>query len=69
MAYTRYVNRGVWAGDRFDITTRGQHDESTKDEEGEWKDVSKEVAEDIAKLWQYKYGNGWRKIARKIVAN
>ncbi|KFY65414.1 hypothetical protein V496_02606 [Pseudogymnoascus sp. VKM F-4515 (FW-2607)] len=68
LAYSRYVNRGVWAGDRFDITTRGQHDESTKDEK-EWKDVSKEIVENIAKLWQYKYGNGWRKIARKIVAN
>lgn len=69
LAYSRYVNRGIWAGDRFDITTRGQHDESTKDEEGEWKDVSKEVAEGIALIWQYKYGNGWRTVARKIVAN
>ncbi|OBT84265.1 hypothetical protein VE02_06979 [Pseudogymnoascus sp. 03VT05] len=56
----RQIHRGVWAGHRFDITTRGRHDESTKDEKEEWKDVSDEVAEEIAAMWESEYGPSWR---------
>lgn len=60
MCYEGHIRRGVWAGHRLDITTRGRHDESTKDEEGEWKDVSVEVAAEIAAIWESKYGPNWR---------
>ncbi|OBT78919.1 hypothetical protein VF21_02778 [Pseudogymnoascus sp. 05NY08] len=54
------IHKGVWAGHRFDITTRGHHDESTKGEKEEWKDVSDEVAEEIAAIWESEYGPSWR---------
>ncbi|KFY81994.1 hypothetical protein V500_10915 [Pseudogymnoascus sp. VKM F-4518 (FW-2643)] len=60
MSYDGQIHRGVWAGHRFDITTRGRHDESTKDEEAEWKDVSEEVVAEIAAIWGSEYGPGWR---------
>ena len=50
--YDGKIHRGVWAGHCFDITTRGRHDESTKDKEGEWKDVSEEVAAEVAAIWE-----------------
>lgn len=62
MSYDGQIHRGVWAGHRFDITTRGRHDESTKDEEAEWKDVSEEVAAEIAAIWKSEYGARWRRI-------
>lgn len=62
MSYKGQMHRGVWAGHRFDITTRRRHDESTKDEEGEWKDVTKEVASEIAAIWKSAYGQKWREI-------
>lgn len=60
MAYRGQIHRGVWAGHRFDITTRGRHDESTRDGEEEWKDVSEEVAAEIAAIWESEFGPKWR---------
>lgn len=40
--------------------TQKRHDESIKDEEGEWQDVSEEVAAEIAAIWESEYGAGWR---------
>lgn len=61
--YSEKVHRGVWAGHRFDITTREWHDEATKDEE--WKDVSEEVASEMAAIWEGEYGSGWRDVASR----
>ncbi|ELR08551.1 hypothetical protein VC83_04049 [Pseudogymnoascus destructans] len=60
MRYTGEIWRGVWAGHRFDITTVSRHEESTKNEK--WTDVSKEVAAEIAAIWESEYGADWRNI-------
>ncbi|KFY11170.1 hypothetical protein V492_04615 [Pseudogymnoascus sp. VKM F-4246] len=62
MSYDGNIHRGVWAGHCFDITTRERHDESTKDERGEWKDVSEEVAAEIVAIWESERGPGWRDV-------
>jgi hypothetical protein len=54
------IHRGVWAGHRFDITTLARHIEETKG--GEWRDVSEEVAREIAGIWEDEYGPDWRKV-------
>ncbi|KAI1110108.1 hypothetical protein F5Y14DRAFT_466139 [Nemania sp. NC0429] len=45
---------GVWAGHRLDITTRARH-ESGKDS-AEWRDVSDEVARELAEIWHHRFG-------------
>ncbi|KFY81993.1 hypothetical protein V500_10914 [Pseudogymnoascus sp. VKM F-4518 (FW-2643)] len=55
--FGRQFGRGVWAGHRFDITTRSRHDEATKDEE--WRDVSAEVKGEIAGIGESKFGRNW----------
>jgi hypothetical protein len=62
LSYNEPIHRGVWAGHRFDVTTRKQHDESMQGEEGEWKDVSEDVAREIAAIWEIKYGPSWENI-------
>lgn len=57
LRYGRQIGRGIWAGHQFDITTRSRHDEATKDEE--WRDVSKEVACEIAGIWESQFGPNW----------
>lgn len=52
------LTRGVWAGHRFDITTRSRHDGEAGAEE--WTDVSEEVAQEIETIWEGRYGEGWR---------
>ncbi|KAK3382124.1 hypothetical protein B0T24DRAFT_517229 [Lasiosphaeria ovina] len=52
--------RGVWAGHRFDITTRDRHEDRRKDAD-QWTDVSDEVAAEMARLWEGKFGPDWRK--------
>ena len=59
MAYDGNIHRGVWAGHCFDITTRARHEQDAK--EG-WKDVSEEVAREIASIWESEYGGDWRHI-------
>lgn len=61
MSYGGNFHRGAWAGHRFDITTRRQHDQSTQGKEEEWRDVSKEVATEIMAIWDSEYGLKWRK--------
>ncbi|KFZ19880.1 hypothetical protein V502_03441 [Pseudogymnoascus sp. VKM F-4520 (FW-2644)] len=60
MPYTGEIWRGVWAGHRFDITTVSRHEEGTKNEK--WTDVSKEVAAEVAAIWESEYGADWRNI-------
>jgi hypothetical protein len=58
MAYDGHeLTRGVWAGDRFDITTLDQLEEGTT---GVWTDVSKEVDDEMEGIWESEFGQGWR---------
>jgi hypothetical protein len=59
MAYNGNIHRGVWAGHCFDITTRARHEQDVKEE---WKDVSEEVAKEIASIWESEYDGDWRRI-------
>ncbi|KAI8631880.1 hypothetical protein F5Y19DRAFT_378381 [Xylariaceae sp. FL1651] len=52
------ISRGVWAGHCFDITTLSRHKAETLGEE--WRDVSEEVAKEIASIWEGEYGANWR---------
>lgn len=56
MCYDGGIWRGVWAGDRFDITTP---DVLEKEDENEqqvaWKDVSDEVMKEMAAIWKSEY--------------
>jgi hypothetical protein len=61
------VNRGVWAGHCFDITTLDKHQRATKN--GAWEDVSEEVCKEIAEIWGNRYGFDWhRELVKKVVA-
>lgn len=61
MCEHRNIDRGVWAGHSFDIITETQHlEETRRTQEQEWKDVSEEVAQEIAIIWEYEYGKNWR---------
>ncbi|KAK4243062.1 hypothetical protein C7999DRAFT_45039 [Corynascus novoguineensis] len=55
---TSNISRGVWAGHCFDITTLARHGDETRG--AEWKDVSEEVASEIAGIWEAEYGPDWR---------
>ena len=58
MAYKGHaLTRGVWAGDRFDITTLDQLEEGTG-----WTDVSKEVDDEMGRIWENEYGPEWKRI-------
>ena len=63
LSYQGNIQHGVCAEHQFDITTVGRqeqqqwqqpHSDSTP-----WKDVSTEVAAEVARIWESKYGNGW----------
>ena len=55
---TSNISRGMWAGHCFDITTLARHGDETRG--AEWKDVSEEVASEIAGIWEAEYGPDWR---------
>ncbi|KAI0429807.1 hypothetical protein F5Y09DRAFT_249071 [Xylaria sp. FL1042] len=63
MKDTTNISRGVWAGHCFDITTLSRHKVETRGEE--WRDVSEEVAGEIAGIWEGEYGANWRGIICK----
>ena len=57
MAYDRGIDRGVWAGDRCDITSADAIEE--RDENGQqvkWTDVTEEVLDEIRDIWSCEYG-------------
>jgi len=56
---TPNISRGVWVGHCLDITTVARHMEETKGGV-DWKDVSEEVASEIAVIWEEVYGPNWR---------
>lgn len=61
--YDGEINRGVWAGHRFDITTVESHRKSTKGEV--WEDVSQEIATELATIFASKFGPDWHRIVVK----
>ncbi|KAJ8127848.1 hypothetical protein O1611_g5789 [Lasiodiplodia mahajangana] len=58
MKDTTNISRGVWAGHRFDITTRSKHETETGGDG--WIDVSDEVKTEIADIWENEFGADWR---------
>ncbi|EFX03804.1 hypothetical protein CMQ_732 [Grosmannia clavigera kw1407] len=54
----RQLARGAWAGHRFDIVLRAQHEQQTGGVG--WSDVSEEVAKEDAEVWKVVYGSDWR---------
>ncbi|PKK54706.1 hypothetical protein CI102_483 [Trichoderma harzianum] len=54
------IHRGVWAGHAFEIITLAQHRAETT--EIEWRDVSEEVANEIAIICESKYGPNWHEV-------
>jgi len=55
--YDEDIHRGVWAGDRFDITTINQV--VVKDSEKQWTDVSDKVEKEMTEIWVGEYGKEW----------
>ena len=58
MRYNGPIYRGVWAGDRFDITSADALEE--RDENGqqiEWVDVTEEVLEEMRHIWSSEFGD------------
>ena len=64
MCYDKDIHRGVWAGDRFDITTINQV--VVKDSGKQWTDVSDEVEKEMTEIWVSEYGKKW--LERKVSA-
>lgn len=60
---TSNISRGVWAGHCFDITTLARHADEMQG--AEWRDVSEEVASEIAGIWEAEYGRDWRETVCK----
>ena len=51
------VHRGVWAGDRFDITSADALEEKAANgQRVEWKDVTEEVLEEMGQIWTRELG-------------
>lgn len=50
--YNGDIRKGIWAGDRFDIVPVDMVNSS-------WTDVSEEVAAEMNKIWQGKFGHRW----------
>jgi len=62
MSYRGDIHRGVWAGDRFDITTVDQVELGSRIQ---WKDVSREVEYEITVIWFREYGDDW--LQQKVI--
>lgn len=56
------IYRGAWAGHCFDITTLARLER--EDEKGEWRDVSEEVAEEVAEMFESDLGSSWRELLK-----
>ena len=55
MAYKGDLDRGPWAGDRFEITTSDRMLKRV-----EWHDISDKVVEILDKIWKSEYGDDWK---------
>ncbi|CAL1696964.1 unnamed protein product [Somion occarium] len=57
LAYKGNIHSGVWAGDRFEITTT---DRMQTARSGQWRDVTDEVLNEGIEIWKAEYGKNWR---------
>lgn len=67
MCYEKDLHRGAWAGDRFDIRYLRTHEAEVRKNEGgtgDWKDVSKQIADIVSEIWESEYGPKWKKHVR-----
>ena len=60
-----HISRGVWAGHCFDVTTTERHNQDEVVKGVAWKDVSEEVAAEIASIWGSEFGPKWREAVCK----
>ncbi|CAL1697004.1 unnamed protein product [Somion occarium] len=59
LCYKGAIHHGVWAGNRFEVTTM---DRLRPTEGGkEWKDVTDEVVDEAIGIWKEHFGKKWRK--------
>ncbi|CAL1697014.1 unnamed protein product [Somion occarium] len=57
LCYTELNHKGIWAGDRFEITTL---DRMEPPKDGKiWKDVSDDAINEAIELWKADYGDEW----------
>jgi hypothetical protein len=66
MVYKGGIHQGVWAGHMLDIVPL---DALNDDIGSPWKDISNEVAEEIAAIWKSEYGENWRDIVLHKMAS
>lgn len=60
MSYDGDITRGVWAGDRFDIVRLSELGDTLEEVNNSgWKDVTKEVREEMIEIWKSEYGDAW----------
>ncbi|KAI0058873.1 hypothetical protein BV25DRAFT_1829623 [Artomyces pyxidatus] len=57
MSYEGNIHRGVWAGDRFQITTTDRLERLK--EAGPWTDVGQSVVQEIKEIWKSEYEEDW----------
>lgn len=66
------LRQGVWAGHRFEIITLDRHQQCLR-YESRWKDISTEVAAELARTREAQFGKDWRdtvvKRAKSDVSN
>ncbi|KAI1313218.1 hypothetical protein F5Y03DRAFT_390233 [Xylaria venustula] len=55
--------QGVWAGHRFDITTRDRHEKETCGEK--WVDASSEVARELKRIYKGRFGKELSKVVKR----
>lgn len=53
----RSIHRGVWAGDRFMVTTLNEV--MALEDAKQWKDVTEEVSDELDAIWESAYGTEW----------
>ncbi|CAL1697005.1 unnamed protein product [Somion occarium] len=58
LAYKGNIHRGVWVGDRFEITTTDRMQTARSGQE--WRDVTDEVLNEGIEIWKAEYGKNWR---------
>jgi hypothetical protein len=54
------LHRGIWAGDRFEVTTLDKLDKKI-----EWEDVSDEMVQFLDKVWQIDQGEDWKETVKQ----
>lgn len=61
--YEGDVHRGLWAGDRFLITTLDELKDDQLEHEGIWQDMSGDVMQKVLEIWRRIHGPDWPETA------